>query len=365
MTTVAKNALEVFDPAKLKISHSDYSGKSTAEARKAIRVLLEDYNVVIATEAIDQSKITPYLQGTAFPSYIQSYGQMEGIGMVRAYYDGSANTGAIKNGHPVVLDTVVGNAVTGIHSTWKSDEYKIIGVALADYTDTGQGKRIPVRLQPPVPAVSFQLPPEAIQIGGPVAVPLSGAGVNVTLGNAHSVVSTDWANSWVYMDGSTMKFRRSGTYVCQLDGDFFCDGWTPTNMTLLETSNLFSPDPNINVGWVERIPTNVGIQTSFNLNLLDSGGSLLTYEGSQSMIMLAYLHLQALGSPRYAFTPVHCTVRRVFTIPDSQTPFSFSVTAFASRVLNTTPNPPDASIGRVFLSVRPVTNRDWTTNPFF
>lgn len=365
MTTVAKNALEVFDPAKLKISHSDYSGLTAQQARKAIRLLLEDYNVVIATESVDKAKITPYLQGETFPSYIQSYGQMEGIGMVRAYYDGSSNTGAIKNGHPVVLDTVVGNAVTGIHSTWKSDEYKIIGVSLADYTDTGQGKRIPVRLQPPVPAVPFQLPPEAIQVGGPTAVPLSGIGANVPMGNAHSVVFNDWANSWVYMDGAIMKFRRGGYYVCQLDADFFCDGWTPTDMGLLETSNLYSPNPNIESRWVERIATNVGIQTTISLNVLDAGGSIITNEPSQSMVMIAYLHLMALGSPQYAFTPTHCTVRRVFTIPDSNVPFYFTVTAFASRILNTSPNPPTAGVGRVFLSVRPVTNRDWTTNPFF
>lgn len=147
MTTVAKNALEVFDPAKLKISHSDYAGKTSTEARKAIRVLLEDYNVVVATEDVDKAKITPYLQGEDFPDYIQSYGQLEGATWVRAYYDGSDNTGAIKNGHPVVMDTVKGNAVTGINITWATDEYKIVGVAMQDYsTPSVEGKRIQVRL---------------------------------------------------------------------------------------------------------------------------------------------------------------------------------------------------------------------------
>lgn len=157
MTTVAKNALEVFDPAKLKISHSDYAGKTPTEARRAIKTLLEDYNVVIATESIDKAKITPYLQGEDFPDYIQSYGQMEGVTWVRAYYDGSDNTGIIKNGHPVVMDTVKGNAVTGINSKWAADEYKVVGVALQDYSTSGvEDKRIQVRLVTPTsPAVNY------------------------------------------------------------------------------------------------------------------------------------------------------------------------------------------------------------------
>lgn len=153
---VAEKALEVFDPAKLKISHADYAGKTPAEARRAIKTLLDNYNIVIATEKVDKARVQGVIgqnaqgENVAIPDYLQSYGQMEGVALARVFYDGTTNTGAVKAGNAVVIDTVKGNAVTGIHSSWGVDEYKIVGIALENYsTPAVTTKRIQIRLSPP------------------------------------------------------------------------------------------------------------------------------------------------------------------------------------------------------------------------
>lgn len=147
--SVRAKSLELVDPASLLISHSDYSGKTPSEARRAIKVKLDDYNFAVSLERIDKQKINATLNGETMPPFMETLAQMEGVALVRAYYDGTPNTGAIKTGHQVVVDTVKGNAVTGVHATWSSDEYKIIGVALEDYsTPSVEGKRIAIRLLP-------------------------------------------------------------------------------------------------------------------------------------------------------------------------------------------------------------------------
>ena len=162
---VAEKALRAFDPAKLKISHADYAGKTPVEARKAIKKLLDNHSVVITTEKIDKARIEAILGTNAggekipIPAYMQSSGQMEGMCMARAFYDGTDNSGAITAGKPVVIDTVTGNCVTGINSKWSPDEYKLVGVAL-EYLTTPSPKddrRVMIRLSPPAAAAATDI----------------------------------------------------------------------------------------------------------------------------------------------------------------------------------------------------------------
>lgn len=146
--------LVVVDPEKLVISHSDYADMTQAEARVAIRKLLDHYNLGITPELISLDRAKTQLQGSELPDKVPGQVINDGITWVRCFCDGTEKTGQIKNGQPVVFDTVKGWGVTGIHESWAEHEYKILGIALADFGQTSTvwnqtTHRIPVRLKPP------------------------------------------------------------------------------------------------------------------------------------------------------------------------------------------------------------------------
>jgi hypothetical protein len=127
--------LKVVDPAKFKIDHADYSGKTKPDARKAIKKLLEKYKLAVCPEPITADRV--YSGGDTRGKAI-----IAGTTWVRCFTDGTDNTGAIKFGKPVVFDTVKGFGVTGINDKWAEDEYYILGKALQDYAGPGEDKII-------------------------------------------------------------------------------------------------------------------------------------------------------------------------------------------------------------------------------
>ena len=155
MPAGAVRPLKVIDPTVLKTDHDDYVGMTKPEARRAIKILLDKYNIGITPEVVSKSRAqASILEDNAgeLPAKIGGLAIMDGNVFVRAYYDGTNNTGQIKNGKPVVFDTVKGWGVTGIHPDWGVDEYKIVGTALDDYNDLApNGKKILVKLHKAVP----------------------------------------------------------------------------------------------------------------------------------------------------------------------------------------------------------------------
>jgi len=91
--------------------------------------------------------------------YIEMTGNVivDGVCLVKVYYDGTDDTGRVYAGEPVVFDTQTATAVTGINETWEKDEYKVVGIAMEDH-ETSQNLHwddqiysvIPVRLIPPI-----------------------------------------------------------------------------------------------------------------------------------------------------------------------------------------------------------------------
>lgn len=147
---MAEKLLVAVDPAKFVIGHSDYAGMTPAAARKAIRALIDKYNVAITPEKVTKDRAEKQVLNEGLPDRVPGQAIMEGITWVRCYYDGTTNTAQIDNGKAVVIDTVKGGMVTGIHPSWAPDEYKIVGIALDRYTSTAaEGGLIPVRLTPP------------------------------------------------------------------------------------------------------------------------------------------------------------------------------------------------------------------------
>lgn len=113
------------------------------EARRTITELLKSKNVMVNAHPLTATELTELgLDGTA---RLQGQAINFGLVWVLCYYDGTEDTGEIINGHPVVFDTVTGKAVTGINPAWKTDEYKIVGIAWKSFSEIGYG-RIPIQL---------------------------------------------------------------------------------------------------------------------------------------------------------------------------------------------------------------------------
>lgn len=137
-----ENLLVAVSPAKFLISHADYNGKSKSEARREIKKLLDKYRISITPEMLAPNRFT-YANGAK----VQGRFITTGTTWVRAYYDNTDNTGKIEYGKPVAFDTVKGWGVTGINPKWSPDEYKVVGVSLADYEQTGEQGKVPVVLE--------------------------------------------------------------------------------------------------------------------------------------------------------------------------------------------------------------------------
>lgn len=133
MATIASNQdnrRKLQSIAKFKTSHSSYSGLSQSDKRKRIKILLDKFNVAINASPISKKFVDD--KGIADND---CFGEVtiSGAVNVKAYYDGTDNTGEIKQGHPVAFDTVTGKRVTGVNEKWNLDEYKIVGMSLVDY----------------------------------------------------------------------------------------------------------------------------------------------------------------------------------------------------------------------------------------
>lgn len=120
------------------------SDKSDSEKRKEIKTKLDNYNFGINTAPVSTQRLK---EVGADGQDADGHAIMDGIAWVRAFYDGTNKTGKIKQGHPVVFDTVTGRSVTGINEEWGVDEYKVVGTALQDYEDTDpKGSVVPIKL---------------------------------------------------------------------------------------------------------------------------------------------------------------------------------------------------------------------------
>ena len=155
--TIAADAFEVQALTDLLYTSSTYAGKTDAEKRKLIKKKLDDYNFAINTAPVSRQIISDVLEGASTPSEIQAPAVSEGVVFVRAHYDGTTKTAIIKQGKPVCFDMTNGTCVTGISDTWGADEYKVVGIAMKDYTTVNTIGRIPIRLIPPAAAGSAEV----------------------------------------------------------------------------------------------------------------------------------------------------------------------------------------------------------------
>jgi hypothetical protein len=120
----------LIDNALFKINHGSFGSEPVDERRRIIAARLNDYTLgVIKAKASKQRLIDKGIVPGKFHTRITA----SGIVFAKAYYDGTSNTGVIKQGHSVVFDTVTGSSVTGINENWKRPEYKIMGVALDNF----------------------------------------------------------------------------------------------------------------------------------------------------------------------------------------------------------------------------------------
>ena len=149
-----KNSVQHYNEYTLSWSGWPYGYTNTTK-RRLIRNKVKLKHFSINTSKIDVSDLVTWgVDPSGLTSEIRTV--TDGIVLARAYYDGTSNTGKIYSGHPVVLDTVTGKAVTGIHDSWGDDEYTIIGTALKDfdrlapYTGDEENRNIiPIRLIKP------------------------------------------------------------------------------------------------------------------------------------------------------------------------------------------------------------------------
>lgn len=114
-----------------------------AEARREIVSDLKNVNVAVNIAPVTKEQLHQVFGD--LPDFFVNAAKISGLVWVWAYCDGTLNTGAIVAGKPVVVDTVTGKCVTGIHQTWGQDEYKIVGIAWKSHS-SGFAK-IPIRLQ--------------------------------------------------------------------------------------------------------------------------------------------------------------------------------------------------------------------------
>lgn len=115
--------LNVRDPQQFTLAA--FPGYNPSDVRRHIKKLLDKYKLGITPERITSERVGA--SGAVGKAIVA------GTTIVRAFYDGTDNTGMIEHGKPVVFDTTTGLGVTGINPKWTKDEYKVVGKALMDY----------------------------------------------------------------------------------------------------------------------------------------------------------------------------------------------------------------------------------------
>jgi len=126
--------------------------ETDADRRKYITSILKKTNFMVNVTPISNTEYFNLTQGGVTPFAFSGAAVHTGMVWVNCYVDGTDLTGSIVTGKPVVFDTVTGRGVTGIHPSWKTDEYKIVGTAWKPFTGPGWG-RIPISLHAPNPEV--------------------------------------------------------------------------------------------------------------------------------------------------------------------------------------------------------------------
>lgn len=135
---------------------SAYPGATGADARRQIKILLNEKNFMVNVSPFKKSDIQSAIGGSSLPSSMVAAAVENGMIWTKCYYDGTNKTGEIKAGAFVVFDTVTGKAVTGINEAWNGDEYKIVGVAWKSYSTTSGFGRIPITLQRSNEQIQFE-----------------------------------------------------------------------------------------------------------------------------------------------------------------------------------------------------------------
>jgi hypothetical protein len=131
----------------LLITSEKYAGKTHAEARRLIKKILDQMTFCVSTEAVSKDTASALLNDDTLPDTVHGKAVIHGVTWIVGNVDGTDDTGVIKYGKPVAVDTTTGKCVTGVNSKWSADEYKVIGTAL-DEVLSGK-KRIPVLLGTP------------------------------------------------------------------------------------------------------------------------------------------------------------------------------------------------------------------------
>lgn len=130
------------------LSYTDYSpytlswseweeGLTNQEKRRRIVALLANKTVGVSPIKISK-KMAAEREISSYEGEFKTI--VGGLTRVRAYYDGTDNTGEIKIGQPIVFDTVTGNAVTGINEKWTADEFHVVGISFSNYALSGPQK---------------------------------------------------------------------------------------------------------------------------------------------------------------------------------------------------------------------------------
>lgn len=103
---------------------------SNSSKRQIIKGKLEFKQIGINTVKINKKILSDKgIEGEECEARIT----LSGVSYVRAYYDGTNDTGKIVAGKPVAFDTVTGTSVTGVNEDWAVSEYKVVGIALEDF----------------------------------------------------------------------------------------------------------------------------------------------------------------------------------------------------------------------------------------
>lgn len=149
MPLKAPDAIEVQVITDFLYTSSAYAGKTDVEKRRLIKAKLDDYNFAINVSEVSKAALKDITGDNDTPKEVQGPAISEGVALVNAHYDGTDKTAIIKQGKPVCIDMTNGYCVTGIDESWGSDEYKVVGIALRDYSTINTIARIPIRLIPP------------------------------------------------------------------------------------------------------------------------------------------------------------------------------------------------------------------------
>lgn len=122
--------LNIKNRSEYRTDWSGFTSETNAKRRETIIEKLQDKQLAISLYRIQKS---------SFDNLTAQYGvgktvcQYRGVGLVKAYFDNTDDTGEIKIGEPVVFDTVTGDSITGINSKWGKSEYKRIGISLENF----------------------------------------------------------------------------------------------------------------------------------------------------------------------------------------------------------------------------------------